>query len=365
MTKVLLVSGRGIQRTVADCCAQDFEDCILDAARATLFLAEEGKPAPTGDYDLVIVVGLNFRKMATTYRLAGMPQGRHTVAYVFGGYGSHTTRYRDPVKRLLNPRYRAMTKLDKVYVGIPDAVEKIQKDLALPVSFLPMAADVLGVQAQPFETQKDRPVSVAGFGRLHSGISAAICDRLNRPGSEHLYLNNSVGGNTEPSDKPRYRATFWHTLRKTQISLAFDHFFANEKNTAEHSYVGPRWFESLAAGTVIAGVAPEYESRKSLLDWEDATIDLSADPETAADEIDALLADPERLHRASRLNLINMNRRHDWRHRLAEIYSDLGLTMDAPFKVSLDLLARRADQIAAGAEAAEPAKTEEEDSFIS
>lgn len=342
MSKVLLVSGRGLQTSISDCCAHDFEDCIIDATEADVFIAEEGKSPPSGNYDLVIVVGLNFRKLATTYLTAGMPKGRHSIGYVFGGYGSHTTRYRSPVKRRLNPRYRAMTHLDHIYVGIKDDVGKIQDDLSLPVSYLPMAADVLSARATPFESDAERPISVAAFGRVHNRISNAICDQFNTPGSRHIYLYNGVNGNAEPADKLRYRATFWHTLRRSRLCLAFDHFFANEKNTAEHSYVGPRWFEGLAAGTVIVGKAPPKEKQHSLLDWKDAAIDLSNDDEKAAKEILDLLSDSGRLKAASRENLANMNRRHDWRQRLADIYADRELPLNPKFAQRLNELDQRA-----------------------
>jgi len=48
---------------------------------------------------------------------------------------------------------------------------------------------------------------------------------------------------------------------------------------------------------------------------------------------------------ASRRNLENMHRRHDWRHRLADIYADLGLARNARFEDSLETLSRRADEI--------------------
>lgn len=345
MTKVLVITGRGFQTELADCCAYDFENAIVDATGGDLFIAKEGLKPPGEHYDLVIVVGINFRKLATIYMLAGRPRGTHTIGYVFGGYGSHTTRYRSPVKRVLNPRYRALARMDRIFVGIENSVEKITRDLSIETTYLPMAANVLEISARPFKSGVDRPIAISGFGRQHTETAEALCDRFNRPESDTLFFHNTASGGASAPDRERYRATFWQILRKSQISLAFDHFHANRNNAAEHSYVGPRWFEGLAAGAVIVGKAPPSPDKARLLNWADSTIELPDDPAEAPEFVAQLLADPERLRAASKANLIGMLRQNDWRHRLAEIFEQIGLSRGARFDERLAELDARANQL--------------------
>jgi hypothetical protein len=204
-----------------------------------------------------------------------------------------------------------------------------------------MAANVLGAAAQPYDSAVDRPIALNAFGRQKTDILNAICDRLNRPGgAELVYYTNFVKPG-EAVDIGRYRDMFWHLLRKSRFSAAFDHFFANEGG-ARLSYVGPRWFEALAAGTVVIGRAPATADRDRLLDWPDAAIDLSADPASATEEFLALLADDARIRAASRENLVQMSRRHDWGHRLADILEIEGLGQPEPLRRHLEKLERNA-----------------------
>ena len=86
-----------------------------------------------------------------------------------------------------------------------------------------------------------------------------------------------------------------------------------------------------------------------MLDWEDALVDFSADPQVAADEFEALLADEERIRRASRRNLVQMHRHHDWGHRVAEVLTGEGLEFPEPLRAHLARLEARASELEAGA----------------
>lgn len=166
-----------------------------------------------------------------------------------------------------------------------------------------------------------------GMGRL---------DRL------HLGIGDDVEKVSRALGVPaRYLPMFWQLLRRSRVSVAFDHFFANE-GSAQISYVGPRRFEALAAGTVVLGKAPPSADRALLLDWPDAAIDLSDDPAAATDELVALLEDEPRLAAASRRNIVEMARRHDWSHRLAEMLRVEGLGLPDRLVAHIGTLEARA-----------------------
>ena len=154
-----------------------------------------------------------------------------------------------------------------------------------------------------------------------------LSDSFNRPESDRLFYSTNFIRSTELIDWRRYRATFWQILRQSKLSMAYDQLYYNPSGTNEIAYVGPRWFEGLAAGTVVVGKAPQTPDVPRLLDWEDATIDLPDDAEPAVQAICDLLDDGPRVEAAICRNLVNMNLKHDWRHRAAAMLAVLGLAV--------------------------------------
>jgi len=348
---VLLISGRDDFRFLFDACAYDLEDVIIDTMDVDVVTSGTDPSTLAERYDLVIVVAVSF------YRLHNIASGllkqhRHraagpVLAYVFGGYGKVAALARHPVRRLLRNWLRSFSAFDRIYLGIGDDVAEIAGHLGVKTAYLPMASNVFGAAAKPFETRLDRPISVSAIGRQKEKIVSSFCDHLNRPDSDEIVYYTNLLSVGEATDLDRYRAMFWQILRKSRISVSFDHFFTSPEK-AQMSYVGPRWFESLAAGTVVVGKAPPSEDRTRLLDWQDAAIDLSADPAEASDELLALLANEDRLRAASRETLVQMSLRHDWGHRLAELLEAEGLARPEKLTTRLEKLRGNAEALRTG-----------------
>ena len=132
----------------------------------------------------------------------------------------------------------------------------------------------------------------------------------------------------------------------SKVSLAFDQNYAPNRNHAPRaSHVGPRWFEILASGAAVAGRAPGCAETARLFDWEDATIELADSAATAVEQVVELVEDHDRLTRISRGNLRNMNQKHDWRHRLLQIFNDCQVAIPAALETQLEELRRRAQAV--------------------
>lgn len=345
--KALIISGRADHRHLSDACAFDAENAFLASLNADLMTSSTDLHQLEAKYDFALVVGISFQRIEDLLgRLYAKVQSRidgPLLGYLFGAYGA-TLGKPNPLKRLTGRRNAWLSRLDLLYLGIEGDAEHISQRLGIETHYVPMAANVLDVAARPYESRNDRPISLNAFGRQKNDILSAFCDRLNGPeSSELVYFSNllQVG---QANDMWRYRDMFWQLLRRSRLSTAFDHFFANGGH-AQHSYVGPRWFESLAAGTVVIGRAPDTEDRARLLDWTDAVIDLSADPKLATEELLALLDDDARIARASRENLVQMSLRHDWGHRLAEMLTGQGINHPQSLTHRLRQLSKNAETL--------------------
>lgn len=359
--KLLVLSARSTISHVAAACAHDFEDAIVDGAGADLYVPGGDRASLQPKYDLMIVCGISFNSVLDLVERVqaegSLPPADKRIAYVFGAYGKVVRPGRNPLRRLFSDRKAKFRIFDRVYLGIPYDAEEIADALNVPTRYLPMAANVMAVQAQPFVSRADRPISINAFGRQHDGIMNAICDRLNRPGTgELVYRTNFLDG-SRAYDLPRYRDMFWQLLRMSRVSMAFDHFFANPSGHAQHSYVGPRWFEALAAGTIVAGRGPDTDEARALLDWPGALVELNSDPEAATEEIAGLLSDEDQIRAISRRNLAEMHAHHDWRHRLYDLLREEGFPVLPRLNAQLAALERKSSALRTSED--EPASLQE------
>ena len=92
---------------------------------------------------------------------------------------------------------------------------------------------------------------------------------------------------------------------------------------AEQEEISSRFYEGIAAGTVLVGEPPRSDEFRKQFDWQDAVIRLPFDSPDAPSILEAIDADPRRLARIQRENVQQAALRHDWVHRLRSIFETL------------------------------------------
>lgn len=108
----------------------------------------------------------------------------------------------------------------------------------------------------------------------------------------------------------------YNLLRRAKLSLAFDPL-----------YPGMQRFQSGAAGCGIVGKRPTTPLANELLDWEDAAIELPDDPEASAAFVEQLLSGQPRLNAIHQRNYLENLARHDWRYRIEQMLTTLGVEL--------------------------------------
>ena len=330
MPDYLVVRGESHFRRIADACTFELEQALVDGLGADVYTVGVNAPAPAKTYRAVFFCANSFRIMSLLVELASRTtiRAETRVGYIFAGYMHTAKPMMNPVARMLWKRYKHLASLDTVFLGTEPFVKPISEGLKIPMHYAPMAANVYDVHARV----GNRPIAITGFGRQERKVANFLSDQFNRPDSDLMFYNTNFILGTELRDWRRYRAIFWQILRQSRLSMAYDHLYYNPSGTNEITYVGPRWFEGLAAGTVVVGKTPQAPDVPRLLDWEDATIDLPDEAEPAVQAIRDLLADRSRLEAAIRRNIVNMSLKHDWRHRAVDMLNLLGL--DVPGKLT-------------------------------
>lgn len=126
------------------------------------------------------------------------------------------------------------------------------------------------------------------------------------------------------------------TLSQARFSLAFSNLHSPQPYThPTREYVTGRWTDSLAAGAVVAGIAPECASTRELF-WPGALLDLGTVDRDAGLAVLAEANERWTPEVATHNHLMAL-RRLDWRWRISRIASDLGLET-GPLTRELDRL---------------------------
>jgi hypothetical protein len=228
--------------------------------------------------------------------------------------------------------------LDHLFMIIPDLVDGLKRHLNIPVTFLPLACNVLELGS----ARTQRSIDVLAYGRQWEAYAEELDRHFLSPVNPHLYL--TTFSHPRALDTQHQRKQFWSVLSRTRISLAF------VPDSSQTRFQGlpvitARWYEGLAAGCVMVGRRPNNPMFEKLFNWTDAAIELPNVPTEAPEMIEALLAQPERLERAHLRNHLMMLRRLDARLTFETLCKAMGLELPAGATRELERLHEHADRL--------------------
>lgn len=225
---------------------------------------------------------------------------------------------------------------DVIYVTEKESVEPWRAATGADVRWLPQGTNALD-WGSPTE---DRPVALQRVGR-----QPASWDDDEAVGKACGDLGLVYRG--RPSFMQGAEEGMQHllaTLARARFSVAFSSRHDPQVYThPTREYVTGRWTDSLAAGTVVAGIVPDCATARELF-WPEAlldlgTVDLDRGLEVLA-EADARWTPDVAAH-----NHLMALRRLDWRWRIQALAQDLGLGSDLLLR-EMDRLQARIDELA-------------------
>ena len=132
--------------------------------------------------------------------------------------------------------------------------------------------------------------------------------------------------------------------------MAYDPLAVNRPgaNAFIFSFIGQRWFESLAAGCLVVGRRPICSEAKKYLDWDDATVELPKNDGDVIPFLEEILNDSDRLESAHKRNYMNSLLKNDWRHRLVDIFHQLKMDLPQVIRKEIEEMAIKAHKIQQG-----------------
>ena len=219
---------------------------------------------------------------------------------------------------------RQLRGFDHIFLFNRDAIPAVQDITGVPTSWLPTAVDAARF-APAGPTTPPRSVDVVSYGRrlpgTHAPLLAAAAD-----GRLH-YDYDTVRGAFDVTGHVEHRLALAARLQRSRYSVVYknnDEPGRVDRTGGEESLTN-RYFESLAAGTVMLGSAPDVGDWADCFGWPDAVVPIGAPAPDVLDVIAGLDADPARLARARAAGVTTSLRRHDWAHRWAAVLDAVGM----------------------------------------
>jgi hypothetical protein len=221
-----------------------------------------------------------------------------------------------------------LSEFDHVFTGMQGPVAQVARVVGRPCTYLPLAADVLRFAPSP--SPSPRVIDVCNIGRRSPVTHEALLklarqrrifyyhDTVRASGYDKRQVTFRVGDVTE------HRLLLANVLQRSRYYVA-NRCRLNEPETHEQEEISARFYEGIAAGTVLLGEAPRSPEFRKQFDWADAVVRLPFNSPDAGDVLARLDADPVWQGAMGRENVRQAALRHDWLHRLQRVFEIAGI----------------------------------------
>jgi hypothetical protein len=189
-----------------------------------------------------------------------------------------------------------------------------------PCYSLPYGVDA--VKFSPYPQVPQRHIDVYSIGRRSPMMHNSLLKLTER--DNFLYLYDTLKG-LEMRNYREHRTLYSNLIKRSRYFIANKAKFDSSNQIGSQQELGSRFFEGAAGGAVMIGIPPVCEAYTKNFDWADAVIEVPDNTTDIADIINELNAQPERLLKIRKDNMINSLLRHDWVYRWEEILSKVGL----------------------------------------
>ena len=188
--------------------------------------------------------------------------------------------------------------------------------------WLPFAVDAL--RFCPYPNPVPRTIDVYSIGRKAPQLHATL--RGMSANKEIFYLHDTYAAATAPVlDYRQHRELLANLSQRSRYFIVSPAKMDSPDETQGQIEFGPRYYEAVAAGSVLIGQAPDSLSFRKLFDRPDTVVDINPDGSDAAMVLRRLNSDPEHLHAMSRRNVVDGLLRHDWSYRWKDMFEIIGL----------------------------------------
>jgi hypothetical protein len=267
------------------------------------------------DYDLLVI----------------MCQGYWDFLYVnaIDGWKEHCKRsvcWIDEVYAADVPLFKywlgSLRRFDHIVVGLHGTVEPLGEAIERRCHYVPGGVDA--VRFSPYPSSPDRAIDVYSVGRRVEPIHQALLDLA--AGKHIFYVYDTLQtGVSEAQDHRQHRDLYANTAKRSRFFMVAPGKVDVPQETQGQIEIGFRYYEGVAAGTVMLGQAPDCQPFREMFDWPDVVVPARSDGSDVENILRGLTAQPERMRQISARNARGALLRHDWVYRWRRILEIAGL----------------------------------------
>jgi hypothetical protein len=184
---------------------------------------------------------------------------------------------------------------------------------------MPLAVDAF--RFSPYPHPPPRVVDFYQFGRRSPVTHAAALRMADSDGAFYIY---DTVFNVPLLDYRAHRQMIAEIMKRSRYFFAYKPS-ADLERSKEDDHLAARYFEGVGGGAILLGSAPSTPEYEQCFGWPDSTIEIPYDANNLREMVSELEADPARLTRARKNNIVETLRRHDWVYRWAEVLKAAGL----------------------------------------
>lgn len=234
---------------------------------------------------------------------------------------------------------------DHVILGLHGTVKALNNVIKQPCHWVPDGVDT--IRFSPYPHPPARVVDIYSIGRISHELHQTFLAVAAR--KKLFYIHDTFDASmAKVADYRQHRNMIANIAKRSRYFFVSPAKSDQYKETADQIEVGLRFYEASAAGAVMLGQVPQCESFRTMFNWPDPVIAIQPDGSDAADVIENIAAQPERLLEISRRNATEALLHHDWVYRWKKILDIAGLKPMPELELREQRLKQMAEQAGNG-----------------
>jgi len=235
-----------------------------------------------------------------------------------------------------------INEFDYIVIGLEGTVSVLSDLLKRDCHWVPAGVDA--IQFSPYPDFPCRVIDIYSMGRIWEDVHQTF--RKYAMNNKLFYIYDTFHASLAKVKNYReHRELYAIMAKRSKYYFVSPAKMNTPWETQGQVEIGMRYYEGLAAGTVMIGQAPDCISFKETFNWPDAVIEIKPEGSDAYDVLKSLSSQPERLLEISRRNAAEALLRHDWVYRWKKILEIAGLKPTQELEMREGKLKRIAEEI--------------------
>ena len=220
----------------------------------------------------------------------------------------------------LKKSIQLLNQFDYILLTCGSTVDALKDRVQRPCSYFPPGVDA--VKFAPFPVKPHRCIDVLSMGRRSQVTHKSLMDLAEQGKTFYLYDTAYFRG---AIDHTEHRSMLANLIKRSRFFLVYPAQVNDPDLRGGQEVLGYRYFEGAAGGAVLLGDVPDCDYADGCFEWSNALIRLPYGADNIAEVLTELDAQPDRIHKIRRNNVVTSLLRHDWACRWKEILDIAGM----------------------------------------